>query len=86
VAGSDTGAVVAMEIFIEENRIPPEWIILEFPGASIDRTSATVVTKENVRQSPRNLRGNLIQGDQLTGSDRALDFVLVTQKIMKFLE
>lgn len=86
MAGSDTGAVVAMEIFIEENGIPPEWIILELPGASIDWTSTGVVAKENVRQSPRNLRGNLIQGDQLTGSDRALDFVLVTQKIMKLLE
>ena len=64
MAGSDTGAVVAMEIFIEENCIPPKWIVLEFPGASIDWTPAGAVTKENVRQSSRNLRGNFIQGEQ----------------------
>lgn len=43
VAGAQPGAIVAMEVFIEENVVAPVGIALEFIGAPIDGSSAVFV-------------------------------------------
>jgi hypothetical protein len=55
MAGSKTGAVVAMEVLVERYRIAPEWIFLKLSGPSKDRASAGSITKENMSQSSRDL-------------------------------
>ena len=37
MAGSEPGAIVPVEVFVEENVIPPVGIFLELLGASVDR-------------------------------------------------
>ena len=43
VAGADPGAVVAMEVFVEQQIIPPVGVMLEFCGAAKHRPSSTLV-------------------------------------------
>src|SRR5262245_61987575 len=39
VAGAEPGAVVSVEVFVEQNEIPPVLVILELRGASVDRAA-----------------------------------------------
>src|SRR5262249_18225805 len=49
---ADAGAVVSMEVFVEENRIWPEGIFLKLGGASEDGASPGVVAEKDAGQSP----------------------------------
>jgi hypothetical protein len=60
MTGPDAGTVIAMEVFIEKNRISPEGIFLEFVRASIERTSAIFVTEKNMSQPARQFRRHLV--------------------------
>jgi hypothetical protein len=55
VARADAGAVVAMEIFVEKEQVPPVRIFLENFRAAGDRTAAILSTHENVNETARDL-------------------------------
>ena len=47
MAGSDTGAIVAVEVFVEEDVVAPVRIILEELDFSVERSSAIGPALEN---------------------------------------
>ena len=51
VTRADASAVVAVEVFVEENRISPEGIFLKLVGASEDGASPGLVTEKDAGQS-----------------------------------
>src|SRR5580704_5084662 len=51
VVRADTGAVIRMEIFVEEQQVPPVGIALEQFGAASDGAAAHFVTNENVNEA-----------------------------------
>src|SRR5215470_4740005 len=50
VTGADAGAVVAMEIFVEQQVIPPVGIALELLGAAEHRPPPVLVAQEDAGQ------------------------------------
>src|SRR5439155_26516778 len=57
MAGAKAGAVVAVEVFVEQDEIAPVRVFLELPRAAVDRPPAILVLEEHVRQPARNLLG-----------------------------
>src|SRR6476659_35255 len=55
VTGADTGAVVAVEVLVEENQIAPVRVGLELFRAAIDRSLALLVSEKDLRESPGQL-------------------------------
>jgi hypothetical protein len=51
VTGAETGAVVAMEIFVEQQMIAPVRIALELLGAPEYRPTAALVTQKDPGQA-----------------------------------
>ena len=50
VAGAETGAVVAVEVLVEQEEIAPVRILLELPRAAVDGPPALAVLQEDARQ------------------------------------
>ena len=50
VAGSEAGPVIAVEILIEQQAIAPVRVLLELPGAAMDRTPAIGTFQEDAGQ------------------------------------
>src|SRR5262245_14294973 len=61
MTGAKTRTVVAVEIFVEKNMVPPVRIFLKLLGASVDRSPAAAVAEEDARQSPRKFHCHLKQ-------------------------
>src|SRR5262245_48342030 len=61
VAGADSAAVIAVEVFVEWNIVSPVRIALEQLGIAEHRSPAIVAAQEDVDQAPRKLVGDLIQ-------------------------
>src|SRR5207248_3600648 len=58
MVGPKAGAVVAVEVFIEQNQIAPIGIALEDFGSPSDGPAARVVAQENADQTARNFRSD----------------------------
>ena len=52
VTRADAGAVVSMEVFVEENGVSPEGVFLELGGASEDGASPGLVAEKDVGEPP----------------------------------
>src|SRR5512145_3297328 len=65
---AEAGPVVAVEILVEQEKVPPVRVLLELPGFPVDRPPATVVPQEDVGQPARNLLGDLVQGHVAPGA------------------
>src|SRR5262245_6638288 len=50
MTGADTGAVVAVKVFVEQQVVAPARVCLEFLGAAIDRAAAGMVAEEDMGQ------------------------------------
>src|SRR5262249_23489792 len=77
VTGADARAIVAVEILVEQDQITPVRIGLEFFHRSINRPATFRIAQKDIAQAPRDLIGNLPQGELLTGTLRTLNFELV---------
>src|SRR5574340_251185 len=73
VAGADTGSVVSVKRFVEQDQIPPMRVLLELLGLPIDGTPAVLPAQERARQTPRQLCRNLCQVHLRPGSSRIVD-------------
>src|SRR5215510_10405263 len=80
VAGAEAGAVVSVEVFVEQNEIPPVRVVLELRGAAVDRTAAAPVPEKDGSEPPRDLVGDLEERHPLAGAGRAFDSELVAIK------
>ena len=77
--GAETSAVVAMEIFVEEEIVAEVGIGLEFFAAAEDGAAAGRVAKENVGEAAFDFAGDFEEGHLLAGAGGALDGEVVAE-------
>src|SRR5215470_2938916 len=77
VTGAEAGALVTVEVFIEQEQIAPVRIGLEFSGAPVYGTSALLVTQERTHETLGDLARDLEEGHELAGAGRTLHRELV---------
>ena len=77
MAGADAGAVVAVEVFVEQQIVAPMGIALEFLGAAKHRPPAALVAQKDPGQPIGDFAGDLEQVHQVAGARRALDLEVV---------
>src|ERR1700757_5015172 len=58
---AQTGAIVSVVELVEQNKIPPVWILLEFGCPSIDRTFSTFIAREDTDHAVGNLTPYLVK-------------------------
>src|SRR5262249_56611425 len=63
VSGAHAGAVVPVEVFVEQQQIAPVRILLELLGAPVDRPAAVGPAQEDAGQPPRQPVRHLPQVD-----------------------
>jgi hypothetical protein len=86
MAGTDSGTIIAVEVLVEEDEIPPVWVALKkFRGAR-DGTPAVRIAQENVGQTVRNFRSHLPQIGFTARVRGAFDFKILAVVVMKFLK
>src|SRR4051812_7922550 len=61
MAGTEAGAVVAVEVLVEREVITPVRVLLKLAGTSVDRPPTLVVPQKDTGQPARDLLGDLIQ-------------------------
>src|SRR5262245_60082673 len=61
VTGPKPGAVVAVEVLIEQDEIAPVWVLLKLSRTAIDRPSAILIFQKDAGPPPRDLLRHLIQ-------------------------
>ena len=71
VTGTDSGAIVAMEVFVEQDQISPIRVLLELFATAIDGSRA-ILAGEDADQSLCELGADLLQVQELAGTCRAL--------------
>ncbi len=59
VTRPDSGAVVAMEVFVEINQIAPVRVVLEFFKAPVDRAHDFAGSKEDACEASRDFRSSV---------------------------
>src|SRR5262249_28776296 len=86
VTGAEAGAVVAVEVLVEQEQVSPVWIRLEFPGAPVRGTGALLVTQERTHETLGDFSSNLEQVHALAGARRALHREVVAIKRVQIQE
>src|SRR4051794_9040057 len=86
MAGPDAGAVVAVEVLMEQDVVTEMLIGLEFRNITKNRSLPGLVPKEDVRESPRDFLGNLPQIHQVAGAGRAFHLEVVPVIVVKLLQ
>src|SRR6516165_11761558 len=61
MASAEAGAVVAVEVFIEQDEIPPMRILLKLPCSPVNRPPLVLVVEKDVVRPVRKLLSDLIQ-------------------------
>src|SRR3982751_6786491 len=77
VARAEARAVVAVEVLVEQNQIPPVRIGLELLGSTVDRTPPLAVAQEDAGEPPRQLLRDVIQIHPVARSGGTLDHEVV---------
>src|SRR5207249_9209046 len=86
VARADAGAVVAVEVLVEQNDVAPVRVALELLRGAEDRPAAVFAAQEDPREAPRDLGCHLPEGQPRAGAGRALDLQAVAVEVMELLE
>src|SRR5439155_7331207 len=58
---AQTRAVIAVEVFVEEDQVAPVRILLKLPRAPVNRAAALIVSLEDGAEPARDLLGHLVQ-------------------------
>src|SRR5262245_40248994 len=72
MAGTQAGAIIAVEVLVEQDEIAPMWIFLENARTPVNRPASTSVAEEDAGQTPREILGDLVQIHELAGAGRTL--------------
>ena len=86
MAGADARAVVAVEIFVEQDQVPPMRIVAIAAIAAVHRAPAFLVLEEDARQPSRQLGGHIPEGQIIPRARRVFHFEVVAEVMMKFLQ
>src|SRR5262245_61371958 len=86
MVSAQAGAVVTMEVFVEENQVAPVGIGLKCLEPSVDRTPAVGSPQEDAREAPRQLGRHVPERHELSGSRGELGFELAAVEVVEALE
>src|SRR5258708_38862450 len=86
MAGTDSGARIAVEVFVKQNQISPVRVGLEFLQVAEHGPPALFIAQESAGQATRQFSGNLPQGHHLSRASWALDLEIVAQVVVEFLQ
>jgi hypothetical protein len=82
MAGTEAGAMVAVEIFIKQHEVTPVEVLLKLLRPSVYGPAPVRVTQEETRQPTRQLFGYLPEGRLTLGAGRQWDQQAITIKIV----
>src|SRR5262249_14768351 len=77
MTGAEARAIVAVQIFVEQDEIAPVRVILEFPCPAIHRPPAIRVLEEDAGKSAPDLLGHLVEIHSPPGTGWTLDGELI---------
>src|SRR5947209_10257780 len=86
VARADAGAVVAVEVLVEQNHVAPVRVALELLRVAEDRPAAVLAAQEDPREAPRELGRHLPEVQLCAGAGRALDLQAVAVEVLELLD
>src|SRR5688572_7222464 len=86
VTSADSGAFVAVEIFVEWDQIAPMRVVLELFRAAENRPSLICILQEDVHQPPRNFPGYLPERHHLAGTGGTFHLETVSKIVVKLLK
>src|SRR2546427_7121017 len=86
MARANTGAVVAVEVFIQPDEVPPVGVGLELGDASVDRPSPVRPAQENAGQASGELRRHVPEGRARTRPGWALDLKAGAVEVVELLK
>src|ERR1700752_497665 len=86
VRGADPTAVVAMEVFVEEDMVAKVWIGLQPRMITVTGASACPVQEKNAIEPQRKLIGDLVERQEGSRARGAFDFEVITVVVMKLLQ
>jgi hypothetical protein len=78
VVGADARAVVAVEVLVEQDQVPPVPIGLKLLGCAVHGAPAMLVPEEGLREAPGDLPRNLEQRHPNTGARLAFHGELIS--------
>src|SRR5690348_341192 len=73
MAGTKTGAVVTVEILVEQNQIAPVRIVVELARPAVDRSLPVLILEEDRSEAPAEILRDLIQVHSPSRSSGTLD-------------
>src|SRR5678815_6051681 len=82
MAGADSGAVVAMEVLIEQQAIAPVRVILEFVRPPEYGPPAVFVSAEDGHQARGKIASHLEQRHGAAGAGRAFDLETISEVLI----
>ena len=86
MARADAGAVVAVEVFVQPDEVPPVGVSLELGDAPVNRPSPVRPAQENTGQASGELSRYVPEGRALARSGRALDLKAGTIEVVELLK
>src|SRR5512145_965023 len=86
MARADAGAVVAVEVFVQPDEVPPVRVGLELGDASVDRPSPIRPAQENAGQASGELSRYVPESRAQTRPGRALDLEAGAVEVVELLK
>src|SRR6516165_5839496 len=86
VRGADAAAIVAMEVFVEQQVVAEVRIALQLRVVAEDCPPTLLVAQEQPTQSTRQLLRHLFNGDEVAGTAWAFDLEVVAVVVMELLQ
>src|ERR1700692_4349849 len=86
MAGAPPGTGVAVEVLVKEKQVAPMRVGLELFQVAEYRSVALFVAKKDVCHPARELARHIPQRLHVSRSSRELDFEIVTQVVVEFLQ
>src|SRR4051794_28969854 len=86
VTRAETRAVVAVEIFVEQDEVAPVRIVLKLCRSAVYRPVAVCVAQEHLFESPLDLARHFEESHSVTGTGRALYFEFVAVEAVQVQE
>src|SRR5215212_1543465 len=77
MAGPQSGAIVAVEVLIEQHQVAPVRVVAKLVRAAVYRPMTVLVLEKDPRKTPSDLLGNLVERHQVAGSGRTFDLEVV---------
>ena len=66
MAGAQPGAIVAVEIFVEQDQVTPQGVVLELLRGAVHGPAAVGITQEKARQTAGNFGSHFPKGQHVT--------------------